>query len=151
MKTEHGAALVQVKRRFDAPAERVFDAWLDPRQARRFLFATPSGEMVRADIDARVGGSFCFTDRREGDDVEHVGNYEELVRPRRLVFSFAVPKYSALVTRVTIDVAQLANGCVLTLTHENVLPEYATQTEAGWNNILDALASALANRTDSAN
>jgi len=133
--------VVRVARRFDAPAERVFDAWLDPGRAGRFLFATPTGRMVRTDIDARVGGAFCFTDRRDGEDVDHVGTYLEIDRPRRLVFTFAVPKYSPQVTRVTIDIVPAGSGCELTLTHENVLPEWAAQTEAGWTRILEGLAS----------
>ena len=52
--------------------ERVFDAWLDPSKASKFLFATPTGKIVRVEIDARVGGSFIIA-RRDGEDVEHVG------------------------------------------------------------------------------
>lgn len=37
---------VRVKRRFNASPERVFDAWLDPQKAGKFLFATPTAEMV---------------------------------------------------------------------------------------------------------
>jgi uncharacterized protein YndB with AHSA1/START domain len=134
---------VRVSRRFGGSTERVFDAWLDPIQAARFLFATPTGRMVRADIDAQIGGSFCFVDRRNGEDVEHVGTYLEIDRPKRLVFSFAVPRYSKESTRVTIQIAALTSGCELTLTHENVLPEYEGPTIAGWTNILEALDSVL--------
>ena len=65
--------------------------------------------MVRVDIDARVGGSFNIT-RRDGEDVEHVGTYLEIDRPRRLVFTFGVPKFSAQVTRVRIDLKPLPGG-----------------------------------------
>ena len=64
MVTENLRSL-QVVRRFDASAERVFDAWLDPNTAGKWLFATESGQMVRVEIDPRVGGSFNFT-RRDG-------------------------------------------------------------------------------------
>lgn len=134
---------VRVTRRFSASPERVFDAWLDPKTAGRWLFATPSGQMVRVEIDARVGGSFVFVDRRDGEEVEHTGEYLEIVRPRRLVFTFSVPKFSAEITRVTIDIVPSGEGCKLTLTHENVLPGYASRAESGWTDILGGLAATL--------
>ena len=130
---------IKVTRRFSYPPERVFDAWLDPKRAGRWLFSAPGGEMVRVEIDARVGGSFTFVDRRAGEDVEHVGKYEEIDRPRRLVFTFAVPKFSAVYTRVSVDIVALPTGCELTLTHEGVLPEWQERTTAGWGKLLEAL------------
>jgi uncharacterized protein YndB with AHSA1/START domain len=132
-----------VKRAFDAPAERVFDAWLDPNSAGKWLFATETGQMVRVEIDARVGGHFAFVDRRDGVDVEHVGEYFEIDRPRRLAFHFSVPKYSTVVTRVTIDIVPLGSACELTLTHEGVLPEWLEPTKTGWTGILGTLAKSL--------
>ena len=134
---------VVITRRFDFSIERVFDAWLDPAKARNFLFGTPTGKMVRVEIDARVGGSFNIT-RRDGEDVEHVGAYLEIDRPRRLVFTFGVPKFSAQMTRVSIDLKPLPTGCELTLTHEGVLPEWLERSREGWGKILDALSAHLA-------
>jgi uncharacterized protein YndB with AHSA1/START domain len=132
---------VRVTHRFTASPERVFDAWLDPEKARRFLFATPTGQMVVAETDPRVGGQFTFTDRRDGMDVVHTGEYLEIDRPRRLVFTFAVPTYSSVVTRVTIEIAPLDSGCELTLTHDGVPPEYAEGNVEGWSRILAGLAA----------
>jgi len=138
---------VRVSRRLEAPAERVFDAWLDPQNAGKWLFATPAGEMVRVEIDARVGGRFVFVDRRAGEQVEHTGEYLEIDRPRRLAFNFMVPKFSAEATRIQVDLAPAASGpgaTLLTLVHEGVFAEFAGRTEEGWTGILDGLARVLA-------
>jgi uncharacterized protein YndB with AHSA1/START domain len=142
--TAESLGTIVVTRHFDFPIERVFDAWLDPARAGEFLFATPTGKMVRAEIDARVGGAFNFTDRRDGEDVEHIGTYLEIDRPRRLVFTFAVPKYSKLFTRVSIDLKRLRAGCELTLTHEGVLAEWLDRGREGWGKIVDGLSGNLA-------
>jgi uncharacterized protein YndB with AHSA1/START domain len=135
---------VRVTRKFTASAERVFDAWLDPANAGKWLFVTPTGKM-KAEIDARVGGKFNFTDRRNGEDIEHIGEYLEIDRPRRLVFKFVVPKYTQIWTQVAIDITPLESGCETTLTHEGVLPEYQSRAESGWTMILDGLAGAVDN------
>jgi uncharacterized protein YndB with AHSA1/START domain len=140
-----GPIIVRVTRRFEASAERVFDAWLDPERARRFLFATPAGEMVRAEIDPRVGGAFNFTERRGSQDAEHIGEYLEIDRPRRLVFTFHTERNSTDLSRVTIDIVRLEKGCELTLIHE-IDPkwaDYKDRTEAGWTMILNSLAATL--------
>jgi uncharacterized protein YndB with AHSA1/START domain len=134
---------VKVSRRFKASPERVFDAWLDPAKARRFLFATPTGEILRAEIDARVGGRFLIVDRRDGEDVAHEGEYLEIDRPRRLRFTFGVPKSTKDYSRVSIEIVPVDGGCELTLIHEGVLAEYADKTLQGWGMIFDGLTALL--------
>jgi len=142
--TAQKTATVRVTRRYAAAPERVFDAWLDPKVAGKFLFATPTGTMVKAETDPRVGGAFVFVDRRpDVGDVEHIGTYLEIDRPRRLVFEFCVPKYEQQKTVVAIDIAPDGDGAQLTLTHDGVFEAYLKQTEHGWGMILDALAAAL--------
>ena len=137
-------ATVVVSRRFEASPERVFDAWLDPARAAKFLFATPTGEIVKVEIDARLGGSFLVVDRRPDiGEAEHFGRYVEIDRPRRLAFDFALSKDMTDATRVTIDIRPVGEGCELTLTHEGVWQDYAERTEGGWTTILEGLAAAL--------
>ena len=140
---QDGKVTLQVRHRFAASPQRVFDAWLDPATAGRWLFATPTGTMVKVAIDARVGGRFSIV-RRDGDDIEHTGEYLEIDRPRRLVFTFGVPKFSSEFTRVTIDIVPDGSGCELVLTHEGVLPDYGEQTTQGWGMILGNLEANLA-------
>jgi uncharacterized protein YndB with AHSA1/START domain len=138
--------MVRVTRRFAASAERVFDAWLDPASARRWLFATATGEMIRYEIDPRVGGRFTFTDRRDGKDFEHTGEYLEIDRPHRLVFTFGVPAASSEFAVVAIDIRSMPDGgCELTLTQEMKpeLAEYRERTQDGWTMILNGLAKEI--------
>jgi len=132
-----------VKHNFNAPAELVFDAWLDADTVGRWLFATPDGNMDSVKIDPRVGGEFEIIEKRGEELTRHIGTYLEIDRPRRLVFTFAVPQYSEEFTKVTIDIAPLDSGCELTLTHEGVLAEWRERTFEGWTMILEGLAANL--------
>lgn len=150
MTSQSKSRTLVVTRRFEHSQERVFDAWIDPATARKFLFTMAGGEIIRADIDARPGGKFLFIDRRDTDefkgDIEHIGEYLEIERPRRLVFTFGVPQFSPEMTRVTIEIVPAGSGCELTLTHEDVPPEWAERTQEGWTMILGALEKTLSAR-----
>lgn len=136
------APVLRLTREFAAPAERVFDAWLNPADAARFLFATPDGEMVRCEIDARVGGEGLIVERRGTEDVPHRLRFEVIERPHRLVFLFSAgPAEGSAWTRVSIDIAPSHAGCTLTLTHA-IDPAWAAhedQTRKGWTTILEGL------------
>jgi uncharacterized protein YndB with AHSA1/START domain len=132
-------------KRFDASAERVYDAFLDPERASKFMFATATGQVVRCEIDPRVGGRFTIVDRRGGEDVVHTGTYVALERPRLIVFTLSVPKYSSETSKVTIAIAPLPGGCELTLTHEMQAKDAHSRERAedGWLAVLDVAAELL--------
>jgi len=140
--TDTGRVTLKVTRRFSASPEAVFDAWLDPQTIPRWLFTTPTGRIVHVAVDARVGGTFVVT-RRDGEDIEHVGQYLQIERPARLAFNLSVPRLSSATTRVGVDIVPRDSGCELTLTHEGVLPEWSERTRSGWSVLLDALAALL--------
>jgi uncharacterized protein YndB with AHSA1/START domain len=136
---------VRVMQRYRAPADSVFDAWIDPAIAGQWLFATAWRPMSRVEIDARPGGSFRFADRK-GDNC--AGKYLELARPRRLVFTLAEYGRPSGVTRVNVEIVPLAAGCELALTHENVAPDCASRTENRWTGMLYGLGETLKRRQE---
>ena len=136
----------RVSRRFAASAERVFDAWIDRAVAGRWLLTTPASETHEARLDARVGGAWTVTDRRGGVDYTALGEYLEIDRPRRLVFTFAMPQFSEHVGKVTVEIAPEGTGCTLSLTHEGVVPANRPPTEKGWSDMFDQLAGCLAGK-----
>ncbi len=101
---------VSVTRHFDASPERVFDAWLDPELIGKWMFgpALREEEVLRIVADARVGGSFSFLVRRQGQEIDHVGKYREIDRPRRLVFTWGIAGESEDESLVIIEIVQKA-------------------------------------------
>jgi uncharacterized protein YndB with AHSA1/START domain len=101
-------------------------------------------EVLRIHVDARVGGSFSFVVRRDGQELDHVGKYFEIERPQRLVFSWSIGQLDHS-SRVTVEVTPAQDGCDLALTHE-IPPQwtdYASRTEEGWRRMTGVLAKLL--------
>lgn len=148
--------VIRVTHRYSASADRVFDAWITPNQASRFLFRTRTGNVMQCEITPEVGGGFTVIDRRpaaDGDesvfDVVHMGKYLEITRPRRLVFDFSVLSFgSDDPTRVTVDVTPLGpQASEIVLTHEMGSSELARMMEdtsrKGWTSMLALLEREL--------
>jgi uncharacterized protein YndB with AHSA1/START domain len=141
---------VRVTHHVSASAERVYDAFLDPEKASRFLFATGTGQIVRCEINARVGGTFTIVDRRHGENVAHTGTYLELARPSRIVFTLTVPKFSSESNTVTIEITPLARGCELTLTQTmaaTAADDVRKRVEQGWRAIVEVAGTLLPDET----
>jgi uncharacterized protein YndB with AHSA1/START domain len=143
--TNESRATVQVQRRFDVPPWAVFDALVDPAKVRTWIAAPNlTDESVRIDLKARVGRAFCFIVGRGAAEVTHSGEYLEVDRPERLVFTWVVSSVSKETTLVRIDLKPVASawgGTDLVLSHERVLPSDLARTEARWSDILEAIAT----------
>jgi uncharacterized protein YndB with AHSA1/START domain len=144
--SERPPVVARVSRQLAAAPERVFDAWLDPAMIGHWMFgpAVRDEEVVRIALDPRVGGAFSFVVRRQGDEIEHVGRYLELDRPRRLAFSWAVAP-AAADSRVAADIVASGTGSAVTLAHHlhPAWADFRPRTEEAWGKMLDALAAAL--------
>lgn len=139
------AASVRVSRQMRAAPQRIFDAWLNADHARTLLFTRRIGDVITSEIDARVGGGFRIVRHRSGEDVEYSGEYLEIDRPHRLVFSLFVEKYAQQDDRVIVELAPVAEQSLLVLTHELSLPNPAQRSriQRGWARVLDQLGAVL--------
>jgi len=141
----------KVTHRFKAAAERVYDAWLDPKQVRLWMAAALksmglAGDVQRVEIDARVGGKFFFSDMRGGTETRHWGHYLELDRPRKIVFTWILDESEeANPSKVTLTIHSETEGCVVTIVHEMHAKwaDYVSQTESGWTRMLQQVEHLL--------
>jgi uncharacterized protein YndB with AHSA1/START domain len=134
----------RVSHHFKASAERVYDAWLDPRQVRVWMSAALrsfglAGDIRRIEIDARVGGRFFFSDMRDGTEAKHWGTYLELECPRRIVFTWITDESEeANPSTVTLTIEPQPDGCMATIVHEldAKWADYVSRTESAWSRML---------------
>lgn len=90
----HGSAVITlpsdteylITRSFDAPADLVFTALTTPEFVRRW-WGFETSEWLVCDVDFRVGGKWRYLIRDEGMEVGFFGEYREIDRPNRLVFT----------------------------------------------------------------
>ena len=129
-----------VRREIAAPAAELFDAWLDPSKLSSFM---RPGDTKRSDVkvDPRVGGEFQIVMYTPKGSVPHTGAYQEITRPRRLVFTWNSPYAGDHGSLVTVDFNAKGRSTEIVITHER-LPseEMVTAHSGGWTSILDRLA-----------
>jgi uncharacterized protein YndB with AHSA1/START domain len=133
---------------FSVPAEPVFDAFLDKKMIGRFMFGPEirDEEIISLQNEPWVGGSFSYVVRRQGKTFEHKGEYIEIDRPHRLVFTWAVkedPTNSQ--SRIVIGILPIIEGCELTLTHEmpHGQEDFVEQSKVAWGKMIDKLTEIL--------
>jgi uncharacterized protein YndB with AHSA1/START domain len=76
---------ILITREFDAPKELVYKAYTTPELVRRWWHAK-RGEMIVAEIDLRVGGTWRYVMvTPDGFEVAFHGEYREIVPNERIV------------------------------------------------------------------
>ncbi len=139
-------ASLKLQRTIPGPRDAVFEAWLTPDALRHFMIPGPSVTVVEVAVNPIVGGRFRIVLRDGQRDLAHEGEYVEIERPRRLVFTWSSPL--ATDTLVTIELEALDDRTTkLTLTHERFAAEDVRDRHAsGWTSVLQALAVEMEGR-----
>jgi uncharacterized protein YndB with AHSA1/START domain len=134
-----------IKRRFEAPPEKVFAAWTDPEKMKRWMGPGDIGTVI-AQTDPRAGGRYHITMQRPGDERHDVsGVYREVVPNEKLVFTWAWKSTPERQSLVTVTFKKDGTGTIMTFLHEQFFDEDARDRhEHGWMGSFEKLEKYLA-------
>lgn len=135
---------LEVERVIPGSIDKVFDAWLDPDQLKRWMTPGPGMSAPRVTVDPKVGGRFHITMKKDQNEIPHDGEYRVIDRPNKLVFTWvSAPAGDTLVTVRFQKVSETSTKVVLV--HERLATAQSRDGhQGGWGGILDALARAFA-------
>lgn len=139
--------MIEIRRRFAATPERVFDAWTQPGVLTEWWSASPSHRPGIAEVDLRVGGRYRLSmiNDDEGTETVITGEYVEVERPTRIAFTWSWESgrddpTDGSTSLVEIDFEADGDATLVTLRHSGlVTPESIERHERGWNGCFDSL------------
>ncbi|MEP6625010.1 MAG: SRPBCC domain-containing protein [Acidimicrobiia bacterium] len=130
---------VTVRREIAAPAEDLFDAWLDAESLGAWMKPGDTRE-TSAETDPRVGGAFRIVMETDEHSMVHSGTYQEIDRPHRLVFTWNSAATEFRDSIVTVTFEPSAESTLVEI-HQVGLPDEGAQSghHAGWSGALAEL------------
>jgi uncharacterized protein YndB with AHSA1/START domain/quercetin dioxygenase-like cupin family protein len=136
-----------LRRSVAALPERVFEMWTRPELLRQWY--CPVDYAIESVItDVREGGAYRIGMRQPNGEIWYIrGNYREVRRPERLVFTWLWeeddPK-AEIETQISVDFTPSPDGTDLLFRQSGFAStESRDGHEEGWNGALDRLAPAL--------
>jgi len=146
-----------IERSYRAAPERVFKAWADPAQKRRWFAEGEGWHIDSFDADFRVGG-YERTRMRSVNGPIHPGTtssmmgndtfHHDIVDNRRIVSSYAmsIGEQRISVSLSTVEIEPAGTGTTLRYTEQAAFLEGGDGTEMrrrGWTQLLESLAKHL--------
>ena len=113
---------LKIRRVYRASRERVFRAWTDPEQLKKWFAVADGFTTPIADVDLQVGGKYRLGMQPPGDDGVLIvgGVYQQIVPPEKLVFTWRweSPNADEPETLVTVEFYEQGNATEVILKHE---------------------------------
>src|ERR1044072_5116324 len=105
---------------FSVEPEIVFDAWTKPGVMKLWLFKSPDNEILSIKTDLKVGGKFSILELNENEKIDHFGEYLEIEKPVKLVFTLEVPWHFPGISEVSVDIKDTETGCEMIFSQSGI-------------------------------
>ncbi len=129
---------IKVERTIPAPADEVYDAWLDPK-----IPGNPWNAADKYLLNPVVDGFFYWTMK----GAAHYGRFTEVQRPARISHTWVSPNTLGFESTVTVTFEPRGESTRMVLIHSG-LPDNdrARSHEKGWNYFLEMLSEQFGNK-----
>lgn len=137
---------LRLRRRFNAPVERVWRAWTEPQALMRWFGPAETREVLLAETDLRVGGAYHIGFATE-DGLAHYarGQYREVQPQRKLVFTWTWRDAPQETSLITLTFTPADHGTDLDFLQTPFVDEATRDSHgSGWAGAMDRLAADLA-------
>lgn len=143
---------LKLSRIIKASPDRVFSAWTDPEQIKRW--SAPEGMSIpEAEVDLTVGGTYRIRmESPEGNVHTAYGTYREIVPFERLVYTWDWEEENSHLggTLITVEFTDLGESTEVVITHDLFPTEEVRDAhETGWTSCLNRLVSLFAESSKS--
>ena len=143
--------VVKVKKTINAPIEQVFDAWLDADTLSKFMMPMDGMPEPRVEAEGREGGRFTVYMMVGDKELPHSGQYLEVDKPHKLVFTWESHCSSDDSTVTILFSALNETQTEVDFTHIKFIDdETRSNHENGWTTILNKLNQLCSPSTQSA-
>jgi uncharacterized protein YndB with AHSA1/START domain len=143
-----GSAGVEIRRRLNVSAEKVFAAFADAALVAQWLRPSPDVMLTVLEFDFRPGGAYRFAyDVPDGRRMIVGGTYRSIERPTRIVFSWLIEppdEHAGIDSEVTVTITSSGSATELTIRHAKFERADADARHAqGWRGALELLDALL--------
>ncbi|MEJ6023348.1 SRPBCC family protein [Ramlibacter sp. PS4R-6] len=138
--------VLEITRRYDAPPERVWQAWTDAQALTRWFGPGGTDSVTQADLDVRPGGRYTIAFRTpDGEEHRVSGVYEQVAAPRLLSFTWAWQSTPDRVSFVQVELVPDGGGTRMHFRHDRFFDRSARDNhERGWTATLAKLDALMA-------
>jgi uncharacterized protein YndB with AHSA1/START domain len=146
MNVKTAIPVLEIRRIFDAPPQRIFDAWMIREEWQSWI--GPEGMQCEVPLlEPYAGGAYRIVMHlSDGKIIPVAGVFKEIVRPEKMVFTWGWEGDAGRTSLVTITLKKSGEKTELVLRQEGLPTEDDRAGHAkGWNSTLNKLEVYLKN------